>query len=617
MAGKPSSTVPDGVAESVGETPDVGRGRPHAARSFAVDGGRHVRDDLFRLSSALGKRAIGWAVPIVVLFASAGCQSAPNLGAACTRSSECSGGLVCRFGRCRSECSRNDDCPSGSTCFLSGDATGACSVDVDLSCVGGTGTSCATGLTCLGGQCVRTCERASDCPIDGECRAVPGTAISFCFDVRVPAPDAGPVPDDAGVDAAQLVPDVGTDGGDDAGDAGADAGDAGFAPPVMPAAHVCSGGGFICSIEGAAHQVHCWGDAKWGALGPGTADCTTLTGASDYSISAGVVQTAGGALSGADGVACGAEFACAHLGSGEVWCWGRNDRQQLGQPAAAVCSSYAVRVAFGGPDVPGADARILAAGAQACVFEPSTGKLWCWGGDTGVVGTFADSHTPVLVGAAGSGNGSLAWLALGRGFACGIDVYGDPYCWGDGSLGQTMSAGVRPTWLSSIGTGRDHGVAIHHHDVTASWGSDLFSSLLHPPDASLLDCGVPCSPRAIDAMAHLTNAVTQGDASFSCAITGADSHVECWGENRALQSGVPDPTDAGVAALGHPVLDVGGLVLDDVSGGSLVVGFENACVRISSTSALYCWGANDRGQLQQDPALGAPTASDAAILMSP
>ncbi|MFO0682889.1 MAG: hypothetical protein U0234_12590 [Sandaracinus sp.] len=555
---------------------------------------------------------------IGLLLALAGCQSVPNLGAACARASECSGGLVCRFGRCRAECTRNDDCPAGSTCFLASDGAGACSIDVDLSCSGGTGTSCASGLTCLGGQCVRTCETAADCPADGECRAVPGTAISFCFDARVPAPDAGPAPEDAGDDAAQTSP----DGGDDAGlDASGDGGDAGFSPPPMPAAHVCSGGGFLCSIEGPSEEVHCWGDAKWGTLGTGTADCTLLTGASDYDITARTVQTVGGPLVGADGVACGAEFACAHLRSGEVWCWGRNDARQLGQPPAALCSSYAMPVPFTGPDVPGADARILATSRQACLFEPSRGKLWCWGRDAGVLGTFADDDTPRLFTPPGA-SAPLAWLALGHGsasgdFACGITIHGDPHCWGDGSLGQTMSAGPTPTLLRAIGAGREHGVAIHHTSITASWGSDRHGALLEPPDGSLLDCGVPCSPRALDAPAHFTGIATQGDASFTCTITGADSHVECWGENRALQAGVPDPTDAGVASIGHPVLDVGGVVLADAAAGSLIVGFENACVRLSSTSALYCWGANDRGQLQQDPMLGAPAVSDAAILMHP
>lgn len=567
---------------------------------------------MFLLLSLGEKHALGWAIAVATLVAVAGCQSAPNEGAACTRASQCSGGLVCRFGRCRAECARNDECPGGSTCYLASDGAGACSVSVDLSCVGGTGTSCATGLTCLGGQCVRTCTSAADCPADGECRAVPGSTISFCFDQRVPPRDAGPAPDDAGVDAAQTLPD---DAGNDAS-AGHDAGDGGFAPPPMPSAHVCSGGGFLCSIEGASEEVHCWGDAKWGALGPGSAECAMLVTPADYTIAASVVQTASGPLTGADGIACGAEFACAHLHSGEVWCWGRNDAQQLAQSPVSACSSYAARVPFAGR-APGADARILIVDRQACVFEPPTGSLWCWGRDLGILETFTDSPTPTLASATGRAPAPLAWVALGRGFACGITIHGDPYCWGDGSLGQTMSGLPRPSWVGAIGTGREHGVAIHHTTTTASWGSDRFAALLEPPSGALADCGVPCSSRALDAMTHLTNLATQGDASFTCSIVGADSHVECWGENRALQSGVPDPTDAGVAALGSPVRDVRGMVLADTISGTLVVGFENACVRTAAATALYCWGANDRGQLQLDPGLGAPTASDAAVLMVP
>lgn len=538
------------------------------------------------------------------------CEAAPNRGAVCAATRDCHAGLVCRFGLCRDECAENRDCPSGSSCLVGSDGAGACSLDVDLGCETGTGRECATGLTCLGDRCVQTCDGPADCPADGECRPVPGSMVSFCFDPRLPQLDAGPI-EDSGIDAATV------DGGTDAQqpeDAGADAQDTGpIATPAGPR-DLCIGGGFICAIVDT--EVHCWGDAKYGALGPGPGvACDGLTLASDYVITPGVVQTATGPLDGVDGLACGAEFACAHLASGEVWCWGRNQIGQLARPAGApACSASAVQVTFASP--PATESQVFASSLEACVFDTTTGGLQCWGRDTGILQSTASTVvTPTLALAPfDAAVPRLAAIAPGPDFACGLTSRGELFCWGDGFLGQTGATdrASNPTGLRGVRAGTEHVVGLAAPEVY-TWGSDRWHEQEVADHAALPDCdaGVPCQ-RVPTLSSHLDLARVESTAGarFSCAIR-SDSTVDCWGRNGAAQSGAP-VDDAGVNDLGDPVETSTGVLM---GASSIYVGFENACARVGTD--LYCWGANDRGQLQSDPPDGGAAESARAVVMTP
>jgi alpha-tubulin suppressor-like RCC1 family protein len=535
-----------------------------------------------------------WLAAAVLLVA---CEAAPNRGAACTASRDCHAGLVCRFGVCRDECAQNRDCPSGASCLVSEDGLGACSLDVDLGCETGTGRECASGLTCVGDRCVRTCDVAADCPSDGECRAVPGTTYSFCFDPRLPEVDAGPVdaaPSDAGSDAFQPA------------DAGV------FTRAQAPERRdVCVGSGFICAIAGPSYEVHCWGDAKYGALGqgPGVA-CEAITAPDDVVLTPNVVSGMSGPINGIDDIACGAEFACAHAMTGEVWCWGRNELGQLAQSIMLPgCSAVATRVSFGA-SAPDPDARLFASPQEACLFEVPTGDLRCWGRDQGIVSTTSGPITvPTLAAEPRGARLTLATVAPGPDFACGIATDGELFCWGHAELGQTgPSAAIdRPFGLTAIHAGYQHVVATRAAELL-SWGADPFHQLAGVDHASVPSCGsAPClaAPQSVDATAF-EQVLTSAGARFTCALRD-DATVECWGENMASQSGGPpgpttEPGSAVELTPGTPLVSVE----------QLYVGFENGCARTSAH--LYCWGANDHGQLQIP--IGT-SASREAVMITP
>jgi hypothetical protein len=106
----------------------------------------------------------------------AACQSGATPGAACMRSTECGGSLVCRLGRCRAECASDRDCPLGARCYLASEV-GACELPAIDVCAA---IACAPPLVCRDGRCSQVCETASDCGggacVAGTCERATGDA---------------------------------------------------------------------------------------------------------------------------------------------------------------------------------------------------------------------------------------------------------------------------------------------------------------------------------------------------------------------------------------------------------------------------------------------------------
>lgn len=140
-------------------------------------------------------------VGVVVL---AGCQASPAPGASCARAADCGAPLVCRFGRCRAECSEARDCPIGARCIGSAGA-GVCTLDVENHC---TASICPSPLQCVADQCRTLCTTTADC-LAGACEGTtcvePLSGIDASVPLDAPAPDAGQSPDTGGSDGGPLA----------------------------------------------------------------------------------------------------------------------------------------------------------------------------------------------------------------------------------------------------------------------------------------------------------------------------------------------------------------------------------------------------------------------------
>jgi alpha-tubulin suppressor-like RCC1 family protein len=127
--------------------------------------------------------------------------------------------------------------------------------------------------------------------------------------------------------------------------------------------------------------VRCWGADDHGQLGDGAP-------LADRAAPADVTG-----LGGATGISVGTRHACAVLGSGQVWCWGRNSSGQLGN---GTTTDSAVPVMVSGLT----DARQVSAGGDHSCAIRATGRVVCWGrNDRGQLGngTMTQSPVPVVV----------------------------------------------------------------------------------------------------------------------------------------------------------------------------------------------------------------------------
>ena len=236
----------------------------------------------------------------------------------------------------------------------------------------------------------------------------------------------------------------------------------------------------------------------------------------------------------------GEAFSCAVAGTpAAVFCWGANDEGQLGIGTRGAQHSRPEIVPI--PQRSSADAVMtVSAGASpfACAVTGS-GAVYCWGANRR--GELGDSSVvsrprPALVHAPTP----FVSVEAGDGMACALERAGRIYCWGNNESG-----------------GLGVGDTVVHRTPTPVDASDRFSQ------------------------------ISAGSAGASCAITTRHK-IRCWGENGAGELGNGD-----LEPRARPTL-----ILDraDREYTAVSVGNAFACA-VSSMGRIFCWGANNVGQL--------------------
>ena len=271
---------------------------------------------------------------------------------------------------------------------------------------------------------------------------------------------------------------------------------------------------FSCGAS-TAGTPYCWGRNNRGQVGNGG----TVEQAVPVAVAGGLVLPA---------IGLGAEHGCGLTANGAAYCWGFNGDGQLGD--GTTTTRLTPVPAAGGlafVSIEGGDAHtcaLTAGGAAYCWGQNKQGQL----GD----GTTTARLTPVPV----AGGISFRALALGAQFSCGLAASGAVYCWGFNSNGQVGDGSKtnRPTPTAVVGTG---------------W-----------------------------------TAVAAGE-EFACAL-GPGGVASCWGRNDKGQLG-----DGTKASRSQPASVSGGLTFSRVEAGG-----KHAC-GVTTTGAAYCWGVNADGEL--------------------
>jgi alpha-tubulin suppressor-like RCC1 family protein len=340
-------------------------------------------------------------------------------------------------------------------------------------------------------------------------------------------------------------------------------------------------------------------------------------------------------------VAAGADHTCAIAGGG-LKCWGKNDQGQIGR-TGGVSSSIPTPV-----DVEGLTSGVTLVGAgKAHTCAVHSGALTCWGANSagqlgrGAPGTSSDVPTPV----AGSLSGVTA-VALGDQHSCALAA-GVVSCWGANGRDQLggLPAGATPAAVPGLGSGvtalasgLDHVCAIRGGDVLC-WGSN---------SSGQLGRGALGGSSPVPTALGLTSvvALALGDA-HSCALSQPASGAPvlfCWGANGDGQLGVSGSTVAAPTSVllgsARPTLltagsahtciaqgDPGGMrcfgndslgQLGVASGSGPVplpglpfgvaAGGNHSCA-VQTDGLLYCWGANDDGEVGNPTTCGSSCSS--------
>jgi len=204
--------------------------------------------------------------------------------------------------------------------------------------------------------------------------------------------------------------------------------DGGFFPCSMVPVPVGGGLTFEMLAAGAAHTcglandgtAYCWGSNAYGQLG----DNSTTN-------QSGPVQVGGGLTF--VSIDAGAAHTCGITTAGEAYCWGRNDRGQLGN---GTTTNSALPVAVAG----GLSFQLIAAGGfvigHTCGLT-DMGDAYCWGDNQrGQLGIGTGDLNPHAVPDLVSGGLVFKWLTAGLGqHSCGLTELGAAYCWGSNTVG--------------------------------------------------------------------------------------------------------------------------------------------------------------------------------------
>ncbi len=332
------------------------------------------------------------------------------------------------------------------------------------------------------------------------------------------------------------------------------------------------GSNFTCALLD-TDEVKCWGSGQHGRTGQASA---ADLGFDEVPGDIPAISLGGPAIE----ISAGDRHACAVMLGGDLRCWGRNDRGQVGVPDDGV-----IGMNIGDDELPsdvppvnvGAAVDHVAAGGDHTCAILSGGEVRCFGRDNmGQLGTpegppaeIGDDEDPASAPVVLLAEQAVV-IAAGFDHSCVGYVGGDVQCWGAGGSGRlgygnTDDVGTNedPILITPIdlGSAPTHLVAGDEHTCARvgttqiyCWGEGTNGRLgygnemdLFAPNGIQVNLALPLAP----------GMVTAGGA-FTCGRTEG-SDVKCWGRNNRGQLGYGALWDTDLGVMEN--LDVVGAVI--------------------------------------------------------
>ncbi|MDQ6827590.1 MAG: Ig-like domain-containing protein [Gemmatimonadota bacterium] len=300
-------------------------------------------------------------------------------------------------------------------------------------------------------------------------------------------------------------------------------------------------------------------------------------------------------------VQAGGDHTCGQTEFGEIYCWGLNDRGQLGN-GTNISSNIPVRVSGN------IFFSALAVGAShTCGFGASAtsgNALFCWGANgSGQLGdgTLVDRNVPIRVSGAVVFNPTLHDnLAAGGLHTCAVDGGNRLWCWGDNSrnqlgIGPFAVTGTKvtvPTATDLIGgkilrLGAMHSCSADVNGNAICWGDNTFGQLGSNPGT--LSSGT--THNLVIGGAFVQDADTGPSANHGCFVKPSTAVMSCWGANAGGQLGDGTRVSRFLPAAVGP---------RTYRGQENAFGSAHTCAIISGGATPFgvdCWGSNSNGQL--------------------
>lgn len=273
---------------------------------------------------------------------------------------------------------------------------------------------------------------------------------------------------------------------------------------------------------------------------------------------------------------------------GAAWCWGFASVGQLGNGhVTAVTKPVKVVKADTWKSV-------TVGHLQACGIT-ADGTAWCWGSNVNGRlgdGTTDNKLTPTLI------TGNSLWNKISTSaFSCGIQLNGSAWCWGGGANGQmgngTLTAtNTTPVELSGgykwidISTGQNSACGIQIDGTAWCWGNDGNGKLGNGPAGNQL------TPFQVTGIGSWKKIAVGPD--HSCGIK-TDGTAWCWGRGLEGQMGNGTTT----ATNHNPVQVTSATGWHDITVSEYTGGTEqvaHSCgIKVDGTA--WCWGSGTNGQM--------------------
>ncbi len=279
---------------------------------------------------------------------------------------------------------------------------------------------------------------------------------------------------------------------------------------------------------------------------------------------------------------------------GKSYCWGKNDRGQLGDNDTTPSSRP---VAVARPRDASDDFRFISiavgdSGQHTCGISADK-RAFCWGDNArGQLGdnSTTEHHLPTAV----DSNLALVGITVGGDQTCAWTPDYRALCWGENALGQlgdgTATDRLIPTPVAAtfgpvrISAGANHTCADSLNNVLYCWGAN--------GDGQLGDGDNVNRPLPSQAATAFTVKAFSVGAMHTCTLaqgspTVAEGSADCTGNNSEGQLGDSTTTDRNELTK----VASGPLFL------ALSAGENHTCGIAVNTRRMYCWGSNHFGQL--------------------